>query len=56
MVPAFDLAFAGRNDVYLDAGLFQRLLGAGQFGLFKTIGHEDGDTFVVKRHGKISSS
>jgi len=48
MVPAFDGAGLGREDIDLHAGLLEGILGAGQFDLFETIGNQNSDAFAIE--------
>ncbi len=48
VVPASHLTILGRDDLGGCAGLFQRLLGPGQFDLLEAIGHQDCHTLAFE--------
>jgi len=47
VVPALDLAFFDRDDIYGGAGLFEIFLRVSQFDLLVSVGGEDCDPFAV---------
>jgi len=55
VVPALDLAFFDGDDFDGGAGLFEVLLGIGEFDLLVAVGREDGDLFAVDWFGHFGS-